>query len=94
MLTNRSGIYRDLKIQQPTFLFISDLRGRIILISTYRDDPDVVADLFISYTGGRTAWSSEISVNGKIFKARFWYDGFKNAREDAAEVAVKSIQAR
>jgi hypothetical protein len=93
MLTNRSGICRDLKVQQPTLLFISDLRGRIILVSIYRDDPYVVADLFISYIGGRTAWSSEISVNGQVFKARFWYNGFKNAREDAAEVAIKAIQA-
>ncbi|PYH47229.1 double-stranded RNA binding motif domain-containing protein [Aspergillus saccharolyticus JOP 1030-1] len=40
--------------------------------------------------GGRTAWSSSVTVRGMLFKARFWYDGknLHNAKEDAAELAV------
>ncbi|KAK1767630.1 hypothetical protein QBC33DRAFT_450700 [Phialemonium atrogriseum] len=39
--------------------------------------------------GGRTAWSSRVTVHGSVLQARFWYDGknLNNAREDAAEVA-------
>lgn len=44
-------------------------------------------------TGGRTAWSSRVTVNGAIHQARFWYDGknLNNAKEDAAEVALSFI---
>ncbi|KAK4158335.1 hypothetical protein C8A00DRAFT_28613 [Chaetomidium leptoderma] len=40
--------------------------------------------------GGRTAWSSTVTVYGTAHSARFWYDGknLNNAREDAAEVAL------
>ncbi|KAM0669359.1 hypothetical protein ACQRIT_004332 [Beauveria bassiana] len=40
--------------------------------------------------GGRTAWSSRVTVQGKTLSARFWYDGrnLNNAKEDAAECAV------
>ncbi|CAJ2505170.1 Uu.00g125640.m01.CDS01 [Anthostomella pinea] len=40
--------------------------------------------------GGRTAWSSRVTVYGKCIDARFWYDGknLNNAKEDAAEVAL------
>ncbi|KAK7422293.1 hypothetical protein QQZ08_009599 [Neonectria magnoliae] len=40
--------------------------------------------------GGRTAWSSRVTVHGKTLAARYWYDGknLNNAREDAAECAV------
>ncbi|KAG6361159.1 hypothetical protein INS49_009383 [Diaporthe citri] len=43
--------------------------------------------------GGRTAWSSRVTVNGAIHQARFWYDGknLNNAKEDAAEVALSFI---
>lgn len=43
--------------------------------------------------GGRTAWSCVLSVAGHSFAARYWYDGqyIYNAREDAAEVALKSL---
>lgn len=39
--------------------------------------------------GGRTAWSSSVTVSGQPILARFWYDGnnLNNAKEDAAEVA-------
>ncbi|KLU88343.1 hypothetical protein MAPG_07330 [Magnaporthiopsis poae ATCC 64411] len=39
--------------------------------------------------GGRTAWSSSVTVHNQAHSARFWYDGrnLHNAREDAAEVA-------
>ncbi|KAK0125391.1 hypothetical protein ONS96_009238 [Cadophora gregata f. sp. sojae] len=43
--------------------------------------------------GGRTAWSSTVTVQGQSIPARFWYDGdhVNNAKEDAAEVALKHI---
>ncbi|KAF1838262.1 hypothetical protein BDW02DRAFT_489492 [Decorospora gaudefroyi] len=43
--------------------------------------------------GGRTAWSTMVSVNGTSFQARFWYDGtyINQAKEDAAEVALRTI---
>ncbi len=46
-----------------------------------------------SFTGGRTAWSSTVTVQGQNISARFWYDGdhVNNAKEDAAEVALKHL---
>ncbi|ROW02985.1 hypothetical protein VMCG_05733 [Cytospora schulzeri] len=43
--------------------------------------------------GGRTAWSSRVTVNGTVHQARFWYDGknLNNAKEDAAEVALSWV---
>ncbi|KAL7622068.1 hypothetical protein AAE478_007569 [Parahypoxylon ruwenzoriense] len=40
--------------------------------------------------GGRTAWSSIVTVRGTRIEARYWYDGrnITNAREDAAEAAL------
>lgn len=44
---------------------------------------------FLSCTGGRTAWSATVNVQGQSLPARWWYDGqfINNAKEDAAEVA-------
>lgn len=46
-------------------------------------------------TGGRTAWSSTVTVQGipTAIAARYWYDGqfVNNAKEDAAEVALKML---
>ncbi|POS86745.1 hypothetical protein EPUL_000793, partial [Erysiphe pulchra] len=38
--------------------------------------------------GGRTAWTSTVTVQGQNIAARFWYDGqfLTNAFEDAAEL--------
>jgi len=43
--------------------------------------------------GGRTAWSSTVTVQGRNIAARYWYDGdyINNAKEDAAEVAVMQL---
>ncbi|KAI9720266.1 MAG: hypothetical protein M1812_003084 [Candelaria pacifica] len=43
--------------------------------------------------GGRTAWSSTVTVEGQHVAARYWYDGqyVNNAREDAAEVALQQL---
>jgi hypothetical protein len=45
-------------------------------------------------TGGRTAWSSTVTVQGRNFAARYWYDGqyINNAKEDAAEVALTTLR--
>lgn len=44
-------------------------------------------------SGGRTAWSSTVKIQGQTFAARYWYDGpyLNNAREDAAEVVIKML---
>jgi hypothetical protein len=43
--------------------------------------------------GGRTAWSVIVTVQGQSIAARYWYDGqyVNNAKEDAAEVALKRL---
>ncbi|KAF7904329.1 hypothetical protein EAF00_001663 [Botryotinia globosa] len=43
--------------------------------------------------GGRTAWSSTVTVQGQNISARYWYDGqyVNNAKEDAAEVALNRL---
>ncbi|KAK4920200.1 hypothetical protein LTR66_016748, partial [Elasticomyces elasticus] len=42
---------------------------------------------------GRTAWSSTVVIQERTIYARYWYDGqyLNNAKEDAAEVALKSM---
>ncbi|KAJ5966423.1 hypothetical protein N7481_013137, partial [Penicillium waksmanii] len=47
----------------------------------------------VGNVGGRTAWSSTVSINAQNFSARYWYDGqyINNAKEDAAEVALKLL---
>jgi hypothetical protein len=49
--------------------------------------------LVYTFSGGRTAWSSTVTVQGQNISARFWYDGehVHNAKEDAAEVALKHL---
>ncbi|KAI0129463.1 hypothetical protein BJ170DRAFT_680963 [Xylariales sp. AK1849] len=44
--------------------------------------------------GGRTAWSSIVTVCNQQIKARFWYDGrnLTNAKEDAAEAALLYLE--
>ncbi|KAK3994551.1 hypothetical protein QBC44DRAFT_41489 [Cladorrhinum sp. PSN332] len=44
--------------------------------------------------GGRTAWSSTVTILGQVYNARYWYDGknLNNAKEDAAEVALGWIR--
>lgn len=48
----------------------------------------------VGITGGRTAWSSTVLVQGRSIAARYWYDGqyINNAKEDAAEVALLQLQ--
>ncbi|GFF27949.1 conserved hypothetical protein [Aspergillus udagawae] len=49
-----------------------------------------VYTLFSDRRGGRTAWSSNVRVQGRAYSARYWYDGnfTINAKHDAAEVAL------
>ncbi|KAI9806038.1 MAG: hypothetical protein M1833_004445 [Piccolia ochrophora] len=44
--------------------------------------------------GGRTAWSSTVTIEGQSIAARYWYDGqyVNNAKEDAAEVALQQLR--
>ncbi|EMD63124.1 hypothetical protein GGP41_005148 [Bipolaris sorokiniana] len=43
--------------------------------------------------GGRTAWTTMVSVSGTNYQARFWYDGdyLSQAKEDCSEVALRTI---
>ena len=45
-------------------------------------------------SGGRTAWSSTVTVEDWNCSARHWYDGqfIHNAREDAAEVMLTRLR--
>lgn len=54
-----------------------------------------VFQLLSDRRGGRTAWSSQVTVQGKTHTARFWYDGnnLNNAKEDAAECAVSWLNS-
>jgi len=65
----------------------SDRRGMLF------DYPALWTSLTRLYKGGRTAWSSAVTVHGKTHSSRFWYDGknINNAKEDAAECAVKYL---
>lgn len=46
--------------------------------------------------GGRTAWSSTVTIQGQTFTARYFYDGqyIDNAKEDAAEVALTVLNSQ
>ncbi|KAL2119802.1 hypothetical protein VTJ04DRAFT_6763 [Mycothermus thermophilus] len=55
-----------------------------------------VFQIYSDRRGGRTAWSSQVIIGTHKFPARFWYDhkNVNNAKEDAAELAVKWFQSR
>ncbi|KAJ5895385.1 hypothetical protein N7495_007076 [Penicillium taxi] len=55
--------------------------------------PPPVFNIVSDRRGGRTAWSSTVTVRGEHVAARYWYDGqyINNAKEDAAEVALKLL---
>ncbi|GAB1315983.1 DRBM domain-containing protein [Madurella fahalii] len=60
-----------------------------------RDIPSPVFQIMSDRRGGRTAWSSSVTVLGQPHRARFWYDGknLQNAKDDAAEVAYNWLVA-
>ncbi|KAJ5309096.1 hypothetical protein PENANT_c020G06112 [Penicillium antarcticum] len=64
--------------------------------STKRTPP--VFNIVSDRRGGRTAWSSTVTVQGLpgTVAARYWYDGqyVNNAKEDAAEVALKQLSSQ
>ncbi|KAL8893192.1 MAG: hypothetical protein Q9192_005509 [Flavoplaca navasiana] len=57
--------------------------------------PNPVFSIVSDRRGGRTAWSSTVTISNQVIRARFWYDGqyVNNAKEDAAEVALQSLMA-
>ncbi|PGH02366.1 hypothetical protein GX51_04674 [Blastomyces parvus] len=57
-------------------------------------NPFISTSLFSS--GGRTAWSSTVTIHGTTFAARYFYDGqnTNNAKEDAAEVALTALRSQ
>jgi hypothetical protein len=73
---------REYQIAAPVFQIVSDRRGELPSGITYMSS-------MLTHIGGRTAWSSRVTVHGSVHNARFWYDGknLNNAKEDAAEVA-------
>ncbi|KAL3475293.1 hypothetical protein BJX99DRAFT_259585 [Aspergillus californicus] len=54
---------------------------------------DIKYDWRFRLERGRTAWSCTVTVHGSPFDARYWFDGpfVDNAKEDAAEVALKAL---
>ena len=76
---------KSLGIRPPNYQECSDRRGEFQHIAT--------AYAKLTSSGGRTAWSSIVEVNGSKHQARYWYDGswVNNAREDAAEVALQRM---
>ena len=75
----------------PNFQVVSDRRGESltrVLIPTQADHCEPGKQ-----TGGRTAWSATVAVQGQSVSARYWYDGtnMENAKEDAAQVAYYAI---
>jgi hypothetical protein len=68
---------------------MSDRRGEHTIAQTLLE----TANWLTNALGGRTAWSSTVTVQGQNIAARFWYDGqhVNNAKEDAAEVALKHL---
>ena len=78
----------------PTFQIVSDRRGMTPIDTPFplglcpltRRNPGVV--------GGRTAWSSQVTIQGQTLAARYWYDGknLNNAKEDAAECALNWLR--
>ncbi|QSS48956.1 hypothetical protein I7I53_09176 [Histoplasma capsulatum var. duboisii H88] len=55
-----------------------------------------VFNLMSDRRGGRTAWSSTVTIQGRCFAARYFYDGqnTNNAKEDAAEVALTALRSQ
>ncbi|KAJ5464775.1 uncharacterized protein N7458_000461 [Penicillium daleae] len=94
---------RRTKLPPPVFNIVSDRRGRPewssrkpttvhrLLLLSLTADADYPG---VGNAGGRTAWSSTVTVQGhNTIAARYWYDGqyINNAKEDAAEVALKTL---
>ena len=90
---------RECNIDPPDFQVVSDQRGLcrspmlaafVVPISKLFPQLTRVTVCLPFCTGGRTAWSSRVSVYGYVFSARYWYDGknVNNAKEDAAEMAL------
>ncbi|KAM0159047.1 hypothetical protein ACHAQE_000789 [Botrytis cinerea] len=82
---------REAQIRPPVFQIVSDRRGNVIPPPT--QDRVSREPTLTLVTGGRTAWSSTVTVQGQNISARFWYDGqyVNNAKEDAAEVALNRL---
>ncbi|KFA47779.1 hypothetical protein S40293_09023 [Stachybotrys chartarum IBT 40293] len=84
-------VCRDAQLRPPVFQIVSDRRGKYNTTEKTQQWrlTEILADATIC-TGGRTAWSSRVTVHGKTLAARYWYDGknLHNAREDAAECAL------
>lgn len=82
---------RKLRLPAPVFNILSDRRGMLPL-------PQSISFPFLCLgtrcltgcIGGRTAWTSTVTIQGHNIPARNWYDGqfLNNAKEDAAEVAL------
>ena len=91
----QTGICRSNQFQDPVYNLISDRRGKSGFQACYQKHL-VSIDVIDKVPGGRTAWSSTVTVTRANpptqhnLRARFWYDGtyIDNAKEDAAEVAV------
>ncbi|KAF3801601.1 hypothetical protein GCG54_00014817 [Colletotrichum gloeosporioides] len=88
---------REANILPPVFQIVSDRRGKLCppreKAHTHLSSVGVTNGSSPLVTGGRTAWSSRVTVHGRTLSARFWYDGknLNNAKEDAAEMALNYL---
>jgi len=107
VLNNLQVHCRAAQMHPPVFNIVSDRRGipsnfRIpaqvsVTVSSSRPNPipqpKPIASTDLPTPGGRTAWSSTVTIEGQHIAARYWYDGqyVNNAKEDAAEVALQQL---
>ena len=76
---------RKLRLPAPVFNILSDRRGM-----THSSTPVLVEQSSDQDTGGGSAWTSTVTIQGHNIPGRNWYDAqfINNAKEDAAEVAL------
>ncbi|KAI9695484.1 MAG: hypothetical protein M1820_008586 [Bogoriella megaspora] len=86
---------KDKLIADPRPLSLETCRSLHNFYSVISSSSKVVS-LTNVHTGGRTAWSSTVLVEGQYIPARYWYDGqyLHNAKEDAAEVALQRLRGQ
>jgi hypothetical protein len=89
-LTDSTEACQEYQIAAPVFQIVSDRRGQSIMQEWLRRPRISSSQADMRHAGGRTAWSSRVTVHGSVHSARYWYDGknLNNAKEDAAEVAL------
>lgn len=86
------------RVSDPVANLPDSVRSQRYVPPTFRNRPEPPKSALTTslHPGGRTAWSSTVTVYGEQISARFWYDGkhLNNAKEDAAEAALNWMTKR